>query len=327
MRLPIILAILNVLLGQSVIGYNYSSDSDYYTRQYSKRRNELAERNIIDNHPNWSLLERERCGSSLADRIIGGQNASLGQYPWIARLGYSNTKKPMRPLQFSCGGSLITPCWVLSASHCVTGLPKDMHLSGIRLGEYDISQDIDCDDHDCAQPTQDFAPKRVLIHRDYGSPPFKNDISLIKLKGVARITKWVQTICLPYGNLLNKDLEGNTAEVAGWGITNVMLSTSTDVLLTVKLPIVSNKQCKNAFKEKADIDHKQLCVGGRIGADSCGGDSGGPLMKVDVITMPKYYVFGIVSFGSKYCGERPTPAVYTKIAEYLVWILNNITPC
>lgn len=38
---------------------------------------------------------------------------------------------------------------------------------------------------------------------------------------------------------------------------------------------------------------------------------------------PKYYVTGLVSFGLKKCGGK-RPAVYTKIAYYLNFILENI---
>lgn len=70
-----------------------------------------------------------------------------------------------------------------------------------------------------------------------------------------------------------------------------------------------------------------MCVGGIIGEDSCGGDSGGPLMKVEAVDgPPKYYFLGVVSFGAKHCGESSTPAVYSRIAEYLRWILDNMRP-
>lgn len=39
------------------------------------------------NHPNWPQTS-DVCGHSYSDRIIGGQNAALGQYPWIAHLGF-----------------------------------------------------------------------------------------------------------------------------------------------------------------------------------------------------------------------------------------------
>lgn len=35
------------------------------------------------------LLPTDECGMSLGERIVGGKNAALGQYPWIARIGYT----------------------------------------------------------------------------------------------------------------------------------------------------------------------------------------------------------------------------------------------
>lgn len=39
-------------------------------------------------HPNWPKHVEEICGESDSDRIIGGANASLGQFPWMVRLVY-----------------------------------------------------------------------------------------------------------------------------------------------------------------------------------------------------------------------------------------------
>lgn len=35
------------------------------------------------------LLPTDECGASLGERIVGGKNAALGAYPWIARIGYT----------------------------------------------------------------------------------------------------------------------------------------------------------------------------------------------------------------------------------------------
>lgn len=45
---------------------------------------------MLTNHPNRPTDIEEQCGLSFADRIIGGVNASLGQYPWLARIGYNS---------------------------------------------------------------------------------------------------------------------------------------------------------------------------------------------------------------------------------------------
>lgn len=41
-------------------------------------------------HPNWPAGIQDQCGLSFSDRIIGGVNASLGQYPWLVRIGYNS---------------------------------------------------------------------------------------------------------------------------------------------------------------------------------------------------------------------------------------------
>lgn len=48
------------------------------------------------------------------------------------------------------------------------------------------------------------------------------------------------------------------------------------------------------------------------------GDSGGPLMW---FKEKQFYLMGIVSFGKK-CGVNP--GVYTKVASFTDWILENI---
>lgn len=37
-------------------------------------------------HPNWPHQMDGICGEAFSDRIIGGKNASLGQFPWLTRL-------------------------------------------------------------------------------------------------------------------------------------------------------------------------------------------------------------------------------------------------
>ena len=94
----------------------------------------------------------------------------------------------------------------------------------------------------------------------------------------------------------------------------------------MKIPIVGNELCEEDYIDQAKITFKQLCAGGIKGKDSCGGDSGGPLMKIESLNnqAPRYYLVGIVSFGAKDCAIDDTPAVYTRITHFLDWILDQL---
>ncbi|KYM93572.1 Serine protease easter [Cyphomyrmex costatus] len=280
----------------------------------------------VNNHPNWSLLRQNNCGNSNTDRIIGGKNASLGAYPWLARIGYSIPNDGA--LSYRCGGTIISRQYVVTAAHCVVNLPENFKIGGVRLGEHNIITDPDCEQGYCAEPVQDFLPESVIPHENYNNPEYKNDIAIIRLDKPVVYNEHVKPICMMRGELLKMDFVGGTAEVAGWGIFDLNDPKPSTILQTVKLPIVEMDRCVIAFKRYAELsEEEQMCVGGVPGQDSCGGDSGGPLMKVNSLDgPPKYYFVGIVSFGTKSCGASTTPAVYSKVAAYTTWILDNVHP-
>lgn len=70
---------------------------------------------------------------------------------------------------------------------------------------------------------------------------------------------------------------------------------------------------------------RQLCVGSnQAGKDSCGGDSGGPMVFRQTPDGPWFQV-GIVSFGLRICATGD-PAVYTNVSHYMSWIEQNLEP-
>lgn len=265
------------------------------------------------------------CGRMLMDRIVGGEATALDAYPWLARLQYY---KGNNRYGFHCGGVLIHSQYVLTAAHCIEGVPSSWIIYQVRLGEYDTTTDIDCINDDCADPVRDVLISAYVVHPEY----FKqngadyNDIALLQLSETIEFSDFIRPICLPVAlEIRAANLTNVRGTVAGWGQTEN--SSSSTKKLQLRVPLVDNEKCANAFSSiRLEIISTQLCAGGELGKDSCRGDSGGPLMWYgDSGPFSKtWYLLGVVSFGLEQCGTEGVPGVYTRMSEYMDWVLDTM---
>lgn len=101
------------------------------------------------------------------------------------------------------------------------------------------------------------------------------------------------------------------------------------ILQRVDLPIENLGKCAKAYDSQPNIviTNRQICAGGRNGKDACSGDSGGPLHVAAYVNGETRYVQqGVVSYGPEYCGFDGIPGVYTRVAYFMDWILDNLKP-
>lgn len=128
-----------------------------------------------------SLLDMQHCGQPpLTKRIIGGKVAGFNEFPWFGLIKY----RVGRVDKFTCGSSLISSRYVLTCAHCITNLPHGFNVIAIRLGEYDMRTNPDCDPSDittCNLPVQDIEVEKLIPHAGYNNPRYNNDIGLVKL--------------------------------------------------------------------------------------------------------------------------------------------------
>lgn len=272
------------------------------------------------------------CGQSLGDRIFGGNATGIDQYPWTALLQYT---RATGGTGFLCGGSLIHERYVVTAAHCIKDRRTSQYeLSGVRLGEWDLRQTVDCDYSsgtlDCIDPPLDIPIEEKIVHERY-TPQNKNqynDIALLRLSRAVKFTHYVQPICLPVANELRARTNvGEELVAVGWGATE--LARQSAVKLAVGLNGVDINTCQTRLGSlNIRVAETQLCAGGEQGKDSCNGDSGGPLMAhhKDNQGQAYWYLAGLTSFGLDKCGTKGFPGVYTRLTSYVDWIESKIRP-
>lgn len=307
---------------------NGDDDDDRRTNNNNRDRiqtNGNNNRNDNNRRGGNDLPNKTVCGRQTADKIIGGQATAPDEFPWMALLQY---RKRNGDTPFSCGGSLVSSRYVLTAAHCVTGriLTAVGKLYSVRLGEWDTETDRDCQTvfnfESCNDPPVDMEVERGFAHPDYSDSNVNryHDIALVKLKESVQFTNFIRPICLPSAS--DRSRLGDELFVAGWGRTEN--SAHSNKKLKLKVPIARTDQCLAKFRSAGvSLSDSQICAGGQGGKDSCSGDSGGPLMTTFSNDNSQWFVEGVVSFGAS-CGREGWPGIYTRVSEYVDWITENV---
>lgn len=262
----------------------------------------------------------ESCGLDYSDRIWGGNETDLDEFPWTALIRY---RRSNGVLSFNCGGSIINSRYVISAAHCFNPRPG-YQVAGVRLGEHTISNEgKDCKGSDCADLPVDRNIEKIIVHEEYdaNSKSQLNDIALVRLDRNVSWSHYVQPICLPaQESLMTRNIVGHKLTAAGWGRTET--GEPSDTKLKVILEITEPRSCSTVYRPAGiELSSSQLCAGGEKGKDTCTGDSGGPLMQR---VGARWILYGIVSFGPKQCARKGVPGVYTNVVKYIEWIESNI---
>ncbi|GAB6023513.1 hypothetical protein CHUAL_008290 [Chamberlinius hualienensis] len=259
--------------------------------------------------------------------IVGGNVAAVGSFPWMAAIYKSIRLAGHYRSNFICAGSLVDRWHIVTAAHCIDKR-DDLSVFIVRVGD----QNLPPSPHvDIGSQIGDIGIDKIIFHPDYTPPQVYNDLAIIRLsKPVPLDTGRYLPICLPPDNSDNTtffNLTGMDATVTGWGATGTGRPASS-VLQQVTLPILPNVRCDQAYGNvlgmsvyfPKGISEDMLCAGYETGGkDACQGDSGGPLMVLD--NKDQWTLIGIVSVG-RGCAEPGFPGLYTRITQYIPWIIN-----
>ncbi|NXA43153.1 CEL2A elastase, partial [Eudromia elegans] len=237
--------------------------------------------------------------SPLSGRVVGGENARPHSWPWQASLQY----RFLGLWSHTCGGTLISDRWVLTAAHCISSgrtyrvVLGKQKLSAVEAGSVTV------------------AVEKIIVHEDWDAELITNDIALVKLAKAVEESESVQAACLPPAGLLLP--QGYPCYVTGWGFIRTN-GPSASVLQQALLPVVDEATCTQSDWWGSVVTSKMVCAGGDGIVSGCSGDSGGPLnCQRDGL----WEVDGIVSFGSSLgCNTLHKPTVFTRVSAYIDWI-------
>ncbi|XP_068233706.1 mast cell protease 1A-like [Palaemon carinicauda] len=262
-------------------------------------------------------------------------------------------------INYDCGGTLISPHFVLTAAHCLAVDTEKGITIWVKLGEHNLEHDstqettpqlkgplpsslYGAEDLDLTSESEDnvtiTAPveqviqvESVYVYPDYVFHKYPyHDIALMKLKHPAKFTARVLPACLP-NEFPAIGYVGQKLTVVGWGKT-AFSSKMSQTLQKVNVTVINRLMCSvtkanDRFTNPNGITEDMICAGDTM-KDSCSGDSGGPLtFQSPASSSCEHTIVGVVSYG---VGRGRSPCglmgVYTRVSSYLDWITGYIAP-
>ena len=254
-----------------------------------------------------ACVEQDLGVQDLGQEIVGGTAAQITSFPWQVSLQSAAGSH-------FCGGSIVTPTWIVTAAHCVAEGAPGRIVAGIsRLSQSGTGQIRSI--------------KRVISYPGYTDPTVGKDAAMIELTAPLTLNGTTVRAIRPLTAAAAPALTaaGVTTTVSGWGTTAEGGTTLPDQLQSVQVPIIALAAASTSYGQTLTDDQLAAGLTGG-GKDSCQGDSGGPLVVADGTEM---VLAGIVSWGlsastGRGCEETALFSAYTNISKFVPWLNQTI---
>lgn len=180
-------------------------------------------------------------------RIVGGQTATPGQFPYQVSLRSAANSH-------FCGGFLISTRWIGSAAHCTINRSAGNVL--VVVGAQ----------HRVTGGTT-YSVSRIVNHPNYSAQTLLNDISVIQTTNDVIEKETVRKIALG-----SEFVTAGHAIASGWGQTSHPGSAAAE-LQFVQVDVISNESCRSRLSasQASRIFDSTICTSSPINVGMCMG--------------------------------------------------------
>jgi hypothetical protein len=169
-------------------------------------------------------------------RLMGGNNAPLGRFPYMAALRNSRN-------DFFCGSAIISNRWILTAAHCFVNYGGNTAFR-VLVGSVNL-----------ASGGVNHASSRVVPHPNYTPSNGRADIGVIQTATVMGFNSNVGPIVLGSSHIGG----GANAFITGWGGTAG--AGGSQLLQQLVVMTMTNADCRNRVPRWSDyIVDQKLCA-------------------------------------------------------------------
>ncbi|XP_018412983.1 PREDICTED: inactive serine protease PAMR1 [Nanorana parkeri] len=308
----------------------YECASQFYKRTGSSRRTCLKTGKWSGRAPSCIPI----CGK-LGDFTVS--RVSEMRWPWQAALyrrsnGVRGANLRKGTWVLVCSGALLNERTAVIAAHCVTDLGKStiIKVSDLKVVLGKFHRDDERDE----KSQQHLHISAIIVHPNYDPVLLDSDIAVIKLLDKARVSDYVQPVCLASSPELDSTTLDSRIVTSGWRILSDPKAPGykNETLRAGLVLPVDSLLCEQQYEENGisvSVTESMFCAKQVLGASThiCPSETGGiaaTLLPESTSSETRWHLMGLVSWGYDKTCHRDLYTGYTKVTTFKEWLERNM---